>query len=122
MKISETTSSIDKYSLNKKIDLALSVKIPKKEKNVMFCLHDQTLAIYNDKLILHSHKAYTYNPEELIGGTQLGKYIFIAERHKITRININNIGEIYVKVFRELITTIGKSEYHEGVVVGVLIG
>lgn len=62
-----------------------------KKKSILFMLHDQLLAIYNDKLVQHSQKAFPYTLDSIVDGKQLGNYLFIAEKHKISKINLSNI-------------------------------
>ena len=77
----------------------------------MFLLHDQSISVYNEKLILHSVKSFQYDPNHCILGVQIGRHLFIAEKNKLTRIHANNFDEINVKIFDAEITALGPEAY-----------
>lgn len=109
MKISENSCSIERNTLNKKIDLAFPVKLKNKDKNYLLCLHDQLLSIYNDKLILQCHKELSYNASKIKGACQIKNHLFVVEENKIIRINLHNMNEIFEKPFSEPLSAVAPS-------------
>ena len=96
MKICENGCYIEKKYLDKQIDAFLPIKLKKKEKekNLLLCLHEQMLAIYNDKLILQCHKSLPYG-NRIKGIAQIRNHVYIVEEHKIIRIHLLNLNEIF---------------------------
>lgn len=45
--------------------------------------------IYTHKLTLHSYRIFHYT--KIIDVKQIGKYVIIAEKNKITRVNLGNL-------------------------------
>lgn len=111
-----------KYTLNKKVDHLMSVKIMKKSgeseykeksKKILLSLeNNDRLALYSDKLVLNSFKGFKYNREHLVGVCQIENYIYIAQKHSITRINIMNLDEVYTASFIKPISLISNTSYH----------
>lgn len=110
-----------KYTLNKEVDILIPVKIMKKSgdseykeksKRILLSLeNNDRLALYSDKLVLNSYKEFKYNRNHLVGVCQIENYVYIAQKHSITRINIMNLDDIYTVPFTKPISLISNTSY-----------
>lgn len=77
-----------------------------KNKKLLLLLHDQTLSLYTDKLVLKTYKPISYNKDELIKLCQIGVHVYIVEKSRILRISLTNLNEVYEKKYTGEIITV----------------
>lgn len=89
----------------------MPIKLQNKNKQILFSLSNNTIGLYSDKLTLHSYRALPYNKADIVSVVQLGNYIFMAERYKLTRISLGNLNEIVVRIYNQEIVALGHHLY-----------